>query len=355
MLFHLQQLKQRIAKLTEIRVNQKEKIDDLLKRQQILLQSGTSEHTKVQEMVGYIEQQRDLYKNSVEKLLGKLGSSNQSNLSKTLISKNAANISRNTNNSGLNALKEIQKNSRKLVDSFDNSPERSYHPSPYRNTSSSEIENLKSELASLKREKFNAEHANDHLNELENLKSELASLKRERMNYENRNFSSSEIENLKRELEALRRDKMTNEEMLETSEQKLREQISGLKEQNMKFRLEIASLKEKNMKLGDDIALQALQNAASEDVTDSRDAKALSRLGERLATQERLISDLESQLTEKQSHLQTLSDDKDRLVDQLDTKTRQLDESRRRLEQVCIYANKNFANRKRKPRESRLL
>ena len=69
------ELSQRVSELLRIRDKLKERIRNLEKQQEIMMKqitSSSSENQKVDELISYIEAQRDVYKNKVESLLGQI-------------------------------------------------------------------------------------------------------------------------------------------------------------------------------------------------------------------------------------------------------------------------------------------
>ena len=216
-------LKNRISELNRLRNEQRGKIEELSNQQNILLrkESSPGEHARVQELIGYIEKQRDIYKNNVEELLGKLGTSKVTRArsdSTDSTSSSVKEVRRETvttsskrvtiksrpqsleRNNDLKILKEIQNDSRKILNQLTTSSrarvadsptrsqiiidlENSYRPSPYRDTSSKNSRSAEpdssssgsvsgqghsQEVIELKREKVDMERRlNHHIRKLE--------------------------------------------------------------------------------------------------------------------------------------------------------------------------------------------
>ena len=65
-----QELSRRVGELTKIRDNLKSKVASLEKQQEILLKNTNGE--KVSEILGFVEKQRNVYRNNIQQLLNKL-------------------------------------------------------------------------------------------------------------------------------------------------------------------------------------------------------------------------------------------------------------------------------------------
>ena len=186
--------------MTEIRKNQKDKIDELTKHQDILLQSNKGDESKIRDLIGYIERQRDLYKDSVERLLDKLDPEkkvmHQSLLRTHHQESSAVEVNEKSN---LEILRDIQNDSKRVIMSRRNNQ---YNASDYKapnksilvdeNKYKKEISGLKDEVDALKGK--NAK-----------LRDDLALLKLKRIN-ENRvkvNNDTDEVDGLHERVRAL--------------------------------------------------------------------------------------------------------------------------------------------------------
>lgn len=133
-------LSNRLKELNQVRLDQKSKIDDLLKQQAILLRNagkGGNSQQQVQELVTYIEKQRDIYKANVEQLLSKLDPDKKfeatpSNYeAKDQVDHRGGVAGQNS----MKVLKEIQNDSRRILQGRRPPASSSYRSSPYKSAS----------------------------------------------------------------------------------------------------------------------------------------------------------------------------------------------------------------------------
>ena len=64
------ELSRRVSELTKIRQNLKDKISQMEKQQEILMKN--TDGKKVSELIGYVEKQRNVYRNNIKQLLNKM-------------------------------------------------------------------------------------------------------------------------------------------------------------------------------------------------------------------------------------------------------------------------------------------
>ncbi|XP_059093802.1 uncharacterized protein LOC131888874 [Tigriopus californicus] len=130
------ELTNRLKELNQVRLEQKGKIDELSKQQAILLNTGKgpASNKQVQELVGYIEKQRDIYKSNVEQLLTKLDPDKKFETPPETSTDQVDRAGTRGSEKHLKVLKEIQNDSRKILQARHQSVSP-YRSSPYKSVS----------------------------------------------------------------------------------------------------------------------------------------------------------------------------------------------------------------------------
>jgi chromosome segregation ATPase len=319
------ELKRRVRDLNALRSSMKDKIDLLTKKQEILLKSRTPDHDKVQELITYIERQRDVYKSSVERLIGKLdpdgthlerslmvegekGSGGSRDRVATIHSKPTSNLQvltdiQNQSRKVLSQQQEGRHSSVQIVSSTSRAEtsdfENSYHPSQYRNATNPS--SAQSTNASRSTSVGQTEKPSQNRTSAEDRDTVKQILHLE-----------SEVDRVKQALSQLRQEKSE-------VQNELRAQVETLQSEN-------ANLRE-NFELLESQQKQSEKKAKAADMFPS----SLSDLKRRLAEQTAAVAEFERQVETKQTHLQKMSDDKDQMQNLLDEKTVQLVEVKQRM------------------------
>ena len=151
-------MKRRLKDLNCVRNRLKCEVEELKRQQHIWLQTCSADnYGKVKELIGYIEHQRNVYKESVERLIGKLDPDG-SRVEKSLAEADEQGKPK-AKASSEQILKDIQNQSRRILQQS-GSPkprstrnettelENSYHPSEYRNASSAARDSQNAETSS---------------------------------------------------------------------------------------------------------------------------------------------------------------------------------------------------------------
>ena len=302
-------LKRRMQDLNCVKNRLKSEVEELKRQHSILIKSGSSDdYGKVKELIGYIEHQRNVYKDSVERLIGRLDPDG-SRAEKSLTEAGAKNESHpKGKTTSAQVLKDIQNQSRRILqqsespkaapsgstrDETTELEENSYHPSEYRNTSAARVSQLLETSSGIAASESNKE----------------AEAQRERV--ERILTLEREIEKVKGALADLRREKAE-------AETRLRAEADALQAENARLRETTSALRER-------LAAAERSESAKEKYPSS-----LTELKRQLEEKAAQVCGLEATLADKHLHLQRMSDDKDRMQSMLDGKTLELVEVKRR-------------------------
>ena len=307
-------LKRRMQDLNCVKNRLKTEVEELKRQQSILIQSGSSEdYGKIKELIGYIEHQRNVYKDSVERLIGKLDPDG-SRAEKSLVEVEKESESQPKGNvRSAQILKDIQNQSRRILqqsespraapsgsarDETTELEENSYHPSQYRrNSSAARVSQLLETSSGVAASKSNEE----------------AAAQRERV--ERILTLEREIARVKEALTILMREKAEAETRLRAEADA---EADALQVENARLRETAGALRER-------LAAAERSESAKEKYPSS-----LTELKRQLEEKAAQVCSLEATMADKHLHLQRMSDDKDRMQNMLDGKTVELVEVRRR-------------------------
>ena len=304
-------LKRRMLDLNCVKNRLKSEVEEMKRQQSILIQSGSpDDYSKIKELIAYIEHQRNVYKDSVERLIGKLdpdGSRAEKSIIET--DKKSGYQPKGKVNTA-QVLKDIQNQSRRILQKCDSPKfvpsgstrketteleENSYHPSDYRNTSAARISQL-------------LETSSGIVASPESNKEVEA---RQREQIERISMLEREIVRVKGALEDLRREKAE-------TETRLRVETEALQAENVRLEETTSTLRER-------LAAAEKSESAKEKYPSS-----LTELKRQLEEKAAQVCSLEATVADKHLHLQGMSDDKDRMQSMLDEKTVELIEAKRR-------------------------
>ena len=303
-------LKRRMQDLNGVKNRLRSEVEELKRQQSILIQSGSSdEYGKIKELIGYIEHQRNVYKDSVERLIGRLDPDG-SRAEKSLIEANKQNEPQPMGKvNSAQVLKDIQNQSRRILqqcespkaapsgstrDETTELEENSYHPSEYRNTSAARVSHLLETSSGIAASESNKEVETQQRERVERILT-----------------LEGEIAKVKEALTVLRREKAE-------AETRLRAETDALQVENARLRETTSALRER------------LATAEKSESAKEKYPSSLTELKRQLAEKAAQVCSLEAALADKHLHLQRMSDDKDRMQSMLDGKTVELVEVRRR-------------------------
>ena len=335
------ELKRQIQEITQQKVNLKQKLDYTQKQFDILLSNTTKsekiDHSKIQELIVYIESQRDIYRNSVEQLLNKLDPQRISKLAHEI--DNTEGISDSNNQFLLKKpAKVILKSKTKHRQlpsniSYSQSMPKSSKDNDKLDTPQDEIFQEKEDSEVMmkyspklkfyegdvdQRTKDRADSILEEILRGNNNSTDVSNDKLEKANCKIANLEE-EIQELSAKLEKVRRESIDN------VERQNHDQSSCCKE-NSRLNKEIVDLRQhiEEVKLRDSLQLQKNKQYIS-DIRDSTD-DTIEGLQQNLRLFQNEINTLKSQLQTKESHLHSISREKDYLQNQLDDKTTQLED-----------------------------
>ena len=350
------ELRRQIKEITQQKIHLRQKLDHTDKQLNILLGKATNiekiDHSKIQELITYIESQRDIYKNSVERLLNKLDPNRVSQLAhdiestasdcntgrqyyvkkqpKAILKSNSNILRKNPNNHsyGQTMRNPLQNNA-----VLDQLPCADTHQG---NKDSEVIET--SINSSQKQVGSNDELIGDEIDQKtkENVDNILEEIIRgnnncaQKPNEELANANKkillleTQIEKLSTRLneiegEAVRRTIGGNDNLVNHEPQ-------SCCEENNRLSKEIASLRQEieELRLHDSLRLNKNKQYISE-IRDSTDT-TIEGLQRDIRSFQKELESLRSQLKIKESHLHGISKEKDALQNHLDEKTTQLED-----------------------------
>ena len=341
------ELKRQVKELIQQKLNLKQKLDHTEKQLNILLSNTTKnekiDHSKIQELILYIESQRDIYRNSVEQLLKKLDPSRSSNIVHEIESKigkcsadNQFHVNKQSNNV---ILKNKPNHSRNYPSnkSYCQSIEKSSTDSANEITSpleekcpnkDSEVIQLSSKARPLLENKENEvdqktkENVDSILDEI--LRGNSCSTQITKKELEQANARIADLESEIRHLTARLSEAERDLQQKELVSQDFQKQSST--DENSELRKEIVSLQQQleECKLRDSLQFQRNNQYISE-IRESTD-NTIEGLQRDLQTFQKEVKQLRTQIEIKESHLHGMSREKDALQNHLDEKTTQLED-----------------------------
>jgi len=377
----------RVSELLEIRQKLKDKVQHLEQKQKILLKSksnNSNSDQQVQELIGYIEAQRDVYKNNVERLLDNLDPDRR----KTRLEDAAAAVvgiddvidtsdvigerlppstkaPKSTRHDANDKIADRENKSRLAnnVKRLDFSTEEvrrysptvnfpteevRYTPTAYRSSSiNNNAENEETRLGGSTTEEptrdvdggsrrppkttTSQSAAAAKATTISSSQSAKASKEENNSHHVIYYEYQDEISKLRSELRACDQQRLDVEAKLTAENQSLKEQLAKLKGQLEKMEFEASMRQEKTR----------------QKVVELRDDadSALDQFQRDLRSYQREVEELRSQLETKESHLLKLSGDKDALQDQLDTKTVKVEELKGQLKAATTDLGRSDAAR----------
>ena len=343
------ELRRQIKELSQQKIDLKQKLDHTEKQLDILLSNTTKnekiDHSKIQELIMYIESQRDVYRNSVEHLLNKLDPNRLSNMAheventtgaysaenhlpvkrpSTVILKNNPNHLRKYP-SNKSYCQSIEKSSQSYTNECAPLAEKCQDKD-------SEILELPSNIPHSPRDnevevdQKTKENVDDILNEIlrGNNNSTEISNKLEKAN--------EKIAHLETEINQLTT-KLNEMERQSVNDVISQEHKTKYSEENSKLHKEISSLQHQveEFKLRDSLQLQRNKQYIS-DIRESTDT-TIEGLQRDIRTFQIEVKKLKNQIEIKESHLYGISREKDTLQNQLDEKTTQLEDLKSKFRQ----------------------
>lgn len=355
------ELRRQIKELSQQKIDLKQKLDHTEKQLDILLSNTTKnekiDHSKIQELIMYIESQRDVYRNSVEHLLNKLDPNRLSNMAHEVerttgaySAENQLHVKRPSKvilKNNPNHLKKYPSNK-----SYCRSIEKSSQSATNGRTSplaeicqdkNSEILELPSNLPYSPKDnevevdqktKENVDNILDEILRGNNNSTEI-SKKLEKAN-EKIAHLETEINQLTTKLNEMERESVN---AVISQEHK-----TNLSEENSKLHKEISSLQHQveEFQLRDSLQLQRNKQYIS-DIRDSTDT-TIEGLQRDIRAFQNEVKKLKNQIEIKESHLYGISREKDALQNQLDEKTTQLEDlkskSRQEKSQLVSFSVK---------------
>ena len=302
-------LKRRMQDLNSVKNRLKSEVEELRRQQSILIKSGSpDDYGKIKELIGYIEHQRNVYKNNVERLIGRLDPDGSKTEKSLIQAVETDEPKRKGKVNSAQVLKDIQNQSRRIIhqcespkapsgstrDETTELEENSYHPSEYRNLSATRVSRLLETSSGIAASESKEEDAAQQRERVERI----LTLERE-------------IAKVKGALADLRREKAE-------AETRLRAEADALQAENAKLSDAMSALRER------------LAAAEKSESAKERYPSSLTELKRQLEEKAAQVCGLEATLADKHLHLQRMSDDKDRMQSMLDDKTVELVEVRRR-------------------------